>query len=173
MTENELVESCLANNRFSQKTLYDRYKKAMYTLAYRITANFDDANDVLQDAFLDVFLGLKNYNFQSTLGAWIRTIVIRKAYKKINNKKIIEIKPDYNENDLPVNYDDYAAEYLEKAILSLPEGYRTVFVMVEIEGFSHKEVATTLDINEGTSKSQLFQAKKRLRQILNLEKNDQ
>jgi RNA polymerase sigma factor (sigma-70 family) len=81
--EQSLITACLAHDRLAQKTLYDRYKRAMYTLAYRITGNFETANEVLQDGFLQVFRSLGNFRNESTLGAWIKTIVVRTAYKPI------------------------------------------------------------------------------------------
>lgn len=166
MTEAELIKACLENNRFAQRTLYDRYKRAMYTLAYRLTNDFDEANDVLQDAFLDVFRKLENYRGEATLGAWIRAIVVRKAYRKLEKPKMWQIIEEIPE-DTSVDWGDAInAEYLEKAIQALPEGFRTVFVLIEVEGYSHKEVAEILSIAEGTSKSQLFYAKKRLREML-------
>ena len=167
MTEAELIKACLSNDRMAQRALYDKYKKAMYTLAYRITGDFDEANDVLQDAFLKVYKGLPNFRAESTLGAWIKTIVIRTAYSKIRKNKVFFESLDNLNIEEPVDWGDYlAAEYLEKAILNLPEGYRLVFTMVEVEGYSHKEVAQALDISVGTSKSQLFYAKRRLRETL-------
>lgn len=167
MTETELVQSCLKNDRLAQKQLYDKYKRAMYTLAYRITGSFETADDVLQDAFLKVFRGLPTFRGESTLGAWIKTIVVRTAYSMLRKQQ-----PYFESTDnlqLPgyVDWGHYLdAEYLEKAILSLPQGYRTVFVLIEVEGYSHKEVAAMLGISEGTSKSQLFYSKRRLREIL-------
>jgi RNA polymerase sigma factor (sigma-70 family) len=164
MTESELIDACIQNNRFAQRNLYDRYKRAMYTLAYRLTGDFDNANDVLQDAFLAVFKDLASFRKDASLGAWIKTIVARKAYKRF--KKVIFLEYAENVPEQETWDETLNSEYLEKAILSLPEGFRTVFVMIEIEGFTHKEVATLLSISEGTSKSQLFHAKKRLREIL-------
>jgi len=167
MTEQELVRSCLANDRLAQKRLYEKYKQAMYTLAYRITGDFDTANDVLQDAFLNVFRGLKSFRGESTLGAWIKTIVIRAAYKKLKKKPVEEPLDSQRMGDL-VDWGQHSldSEYLEKAIQSLPEGYRTVFVLIEIEGYAHKEVAEMMNITVGTSKSQLFYAKKKLRTMV-------
>jgi RNA polymerase sigma factor (sigma-70 family) len=166
MSDSELISACLHHDRLAQRTLYDRYKRAMFTLAYRLTSDFDDANDVLQDAFLDVFRSLEKFRGESTIGAWIRAIVVRKAYKKLEKPKmwqLVEELPDESIVDLGNNLD---SEYLEKAILSLPEGFRVVFTMIEVEGYTHKETAEALGISEGTSKSQLFYAKKRLREVL-------
>ncbi|MFD2522370.1 RNA polymerase sigma factor [Emticicia soli] len=166
MTEAELIKACLENNRFAQRTLYDRYKRAMYTLAYRLTSDFDEANDVLQDAFLDVFRKLENYRGEATLGAWIRAIVVRKAYRKLEKPKMWQLIEEIPEETSVDWGDAINAEYLEKAIQALPEGFRTVFILIEVEGYTHKEVAEILSISEGTSKSQLFYAKKRLREML-------
>lgn len=166
MSEAELITACLADDRLAQKKLYDRYKQAMYTLAYRITSDFELANDVLQEAFVKVFRNLDRFRGDSTLGAWIKTIVIRTALSKIRREPNFEPLENHH---YPQSVDwghRIDAEYLEKAIRSLPEGYRAVFVLIEVEGYSHKEVADMLGISVGTSKSQLFYAKKRLREML-------
>lgn len=165
MTEAELIEGCIANNRIAQKNLYEKYSTAMYTLAYRITGDFESANDVLQEAFIKVFKNLKGFRKESTLGAWIKTIVVRTALSKIKKEHSTD-SLDNNQHDR-LDWGDFLdAEYLEKAIHALPEGYRAVFVMIEVEGYSHKEVADLLGISVGTSKSQLFHAKKRLQQTI-------
>ncbi|WP_138478823.1 RNA polymerase sigma factor [Dyadobacter bucti] len=163
--EAELITGCLLHDRTAQRNLYDRYKKAMYTLAYRITGDFDDANDVLQDAFLEVFRHLSQFRGDSTLGAWIKQIVIRKSMKK----RRVMLWQNLDENVAePINWgdDEINAAHLETAILSLPDGFRTIFVLAEIEGYTHREIAVMLNISEGTSKSQLFHAKRKLRSIL-------
>ncbi|GIV31301.1 MAG: DNA-directed RNA polymerase sigma-70 factor [Saprospiraceae bacterium] len=166
-TEAELVQACLNNDRAAQKALYDRYKRAMYTLSYRIMGNFDDASDVLQDAFVKVFRGLPTFRGESTLGAWIKTIVVRTAYSKLRKEKIYFEPVDKLPAREAIDWGHrLEIDYLEKAIMSLPEGYRTVFILIEVEGYTHKEVADLLDISEGTSKSQLFYAKRRLREML-------
>ena len=166
MTESELIQACLAEDRLAQKLLYDKYKDAMFTVAFRITKDFDLAADALQDAFINIFRGLPGFRGESTLGAWIKRIVVRAALKKLRKLRITESLDESNTGQL-VDWGDFLeAEYLEKAILDLPDGYRTVFVMIEVEGYSHKEVAESLNISVGTSKSQLFYAKKKLRATL-------
>lgn len=166
MTEAELITGCLRQDRLAQKELYDRYSRAMYTLAYRITADFDEADDVLQEAFLKVFRNLAGFRRESTLGAWIKTIVVRTALSKVRRRPNIETFEPHHGADLIDWGHHLDVEYLEKAIKALPDGYRTVFVLIEVEGYSHLEVADMLSISVGTSKSQLFHAKKRLRQSL-------
>jgi RNA polymerase sigma-70 factor (ECF subfamily) len=166
MTESELIEGCLAHDRLAQRELYERYCKAMYTAAYRITNDFDSANDVLQDAFIKVFRALPKFRRESTLGAWIKTIVVRTALSHI--KRQLRFEPlEHHVGDEAIDWGHRLdVEYLEQAIQALPEGYRAVFVLVEIEGYPHKEVAEMLGVSVGTSKSQLFHAKKRLRETL-------
>jgi len=167
MSEIELVDACLENNRLAQKELYERYKQAMFTLAYRITGDFEQAADVLQEAFLKVFRHLGSFRRESTLGAWIKTILIRSAYSQIRGGKLFMEPLDPSQTPEQVDWGAFSnAEYLEKAIMDLPDGYRAVFTLVEIEGYAHKEVADLLGISVGTSKSQLFYAKKRLRETL-------
>lgn len=164
--EQALIDGCLQNDRRAQRMLYEKYKDAMFTLAYRITNDFDLAADVLQEAFLGVFTGIKNFQQRSTIGAWIRIIVVRTAYKKIKKEPIsipLDQHPDEEMLDWGTHLD---VEYLEQAIQSLPTGYRSVFVLIEIEGYAHKEVAALMNISVGTSKSQLHYAKKLLRKRL-------
>ena len=168
MTESELIEGCLAHDRLAQRELYERYCKAMYTAAYRITNNFDSANDVLQDAFIKVFRALPRFRRESTLGAWIKTIVVRTALSHIKREMKFE-SLEQNAREEAIDWGHRLdVEYLEKAIQKLPGGYRAVFVLVEIEGYPHKEVAEMLGISVGTSKSQLYHAKKRLRESLKI-----
>ncbi|MEM9526178.1 MAG: RNA polymerase sigma factor [Bacteroidota bacterium] len=167
MTEADLVEACRRQDRRAQKELYDRYSRAMYTACYRICGDFDLANDALQEGFLKVFQKLDTYRGESTVGAWMKVVIVRTALNKLRRKKVTE--------ELPLNYADQEVdwgttaldvEYLEKAIARLPDGYRAVFVLIEVEGYKHQEVADMLDITIGTSKSQLFYAKKKLREYL-------
>jgi RNA polymerase sigma-70 factor (ECF subfamily) len=167
-SEKEIIEGCLAGDRAAQRLLYDRFKTRMYTLAYRITGNFDDANDVLQEGFLLVFGNLHAFNGEAKLSSWIHTIIARAAIRKIKERIYFE---DIESTDTSAIIDLGTAidvDYLEKAIANLPEGYRTIFTLYEIEGFKHREIAELMDISENTSKSQLFKAKKMLRE--NLEK---
>ena len=163
MTESELIEKCLQHDRLAQKELYERYCKAMYTAAYRITGDFESANDVLQDAFIKIFRALPKFRRESTLGAWIKTIVVRTALSKVKRTTTFEPLENHHLGHAIDWGNRLDTDYLEKAIMALPEGYRTVFVLIEVEGYSHKEVADMLGITVGTSKSQLFYAKKKLR----------
>ncbi|MBN2520903.1 MAG: RNA polymerase sigma factor [Bacteroidales bacterium] len=165
--EKELLEGCLGNDRFAQKRLYDLYKDAMYTLAYRMLRDEDLACDALQDGFIDVFVNLDKFEGKSTLGAWIKTIIIRKCLRKIEKERKKERLDESLLKGEMVKWDDeLTGESLDKAINSLSPGYRSVFILVEVEGYSHKEAAEMLKISEGTSKSQLSRAKQQLQKML-------
>lgn len=161
-----LVDRCINGERAAQKELYDKYKDAMFTIALRILNDYDMACDALQDAFIEVFKDLKTFKRQSTLGAWIKTIVVRQAIKK--NKFEYRYMPfDPEEHDTLVEeLQKINSTDIDKAINSLPDGYRSVFTLVTVEGYSHKETATLLGISEVTSRSQLHHAKKQLQTLL-------
>jgi len=159
----KIIEGCRRNKRKAQKALYEKYCDAMFSTAYRMLNNSDDANDVLQEAFISVFKYIGSFRGESTIGTWIKTIVVRQALQKIRELKFFDTYPE-NGLEVPVDFlDDLSGEYLEQLILELPKGYRTVFLLIEVEGYNHREVAEILSISEGTSKSQLSRAKKMLR----------
>ena len=168
MSEHQLIQSCIAADRNAQRLLYERYSRAMFTLALRVTGDRETAAEALQDAFLLVFRHLGDFQGRSTLGAWIKTIVARTAVQSLRKKQLPTEPLDHRSDTDTADWGTAPLdiEYLERAIRDLPEGYRAVFVLAEVEGFSHKEIGDLLGISEGTSKSQLFYAKKRLRQIL-------
>lgn len=143
----------------------------MYSSAYRIIGDYSLASDALQDSFIYIFRKLNQFEFRSSLGTWIKTIVIHTSLKLLQKQKALVFK----ELSDSVNYVTWEgpldSEHLEKAILSLPDGYRAIFLLIEVEGYKHKEVAEMLNISEGTSKSQLFHAKKYLKNILTSCKN--
>jgi RNA polymerase sigma factor (sigma-70 family) len=164
--EEALVSGCIRNDRKAQKELYDQYKIAMYSTTLRILNNPDVAHDALQDAFIDVFENICDFRFESTLGSWIKTIVIRKALRWLRLERYNEPLDIVEKIEAPEWNDNFNAEYLEKAIQSLPASARTVFILIEVEGYKHQEVAEILSISVGTSKSQLYYAKKLLQKKL-------
>lgn len=170
MTEHQLIEQCKLYDRTAQRLVYEKYSSAMYTTAYRITSDFELAGEVLQDAFLSVFRNIEKFEQRSTLGAWIKAIVVRTALKKVERRRtFVELPESYSDQQVDWGAQPIDAEYLEQAIQKLPDGFRSVFVLAEVEGYSHREIAEMLGISEGTSKSQLFYAKKRLREMLTLQ----
>ncbi|HSG68184.1 MAG TPA: RNA polymerase sigma factor [Bacteroidales bacterium] len=166
LTEDQLVEGCRKNKRTIQKLLYDQYCDAMFTLAYRIVNDYDIASDALQEAFIQVFTDIGQFRGDASLGSWIKTITIRTAIRKIKKENTFR-QADYFPNGETISWpEEMRGNDLEKAILALPEGARAVFLLIEVEGYKHREVAEILNISEGTSKSQLSYAKKLLQQEL-------
>lgn len=164
--ELELIAACIRHERVAQKKLYESYCNKMFTVAYRILNNRDNASDALQEAFIEIFGNIQTFRAESSLGAWIKTIVVRKALRRLKNEIRYESIDTVATTETYDWKDGFTAEYLERAIQSLPEGARTVFVLVEVEGYSHKEVAEELNITEGTSKSQLYYSKQLLQKKL-------
>jgi RNA polymerase sigma-70 factor (ECF subfamily) len=160
------VSRCLAKDRNAQYLLFEKYKKAMFTKVFRLLNDYDEANDALQEGFIEVFRSLSDFKADSTLGAWIKTIMVRQA---IRRRKFLDkfesLDVEMHETAFEVA-DTFTGQELDEAIRTLPEGCKTVFLLAEVEGFMHKEIAEMLSISEGTSKSQLSHAKKLLRKKL-------
>ncbi len=168
-TENDLISGCIRKDYKAQKQLFNLYKDAMYTVAFRMLNDSEEANDVLQEVFIQVYRDIDKFRQESTLGAWIKTIAVRSSLRKIRERSRTGFNSyaDFADNE-PVIWPSWInSNDLEKAILSLPDGYRVVFLLVEVEGFSHKEVAEMLEMPVGTSKIRLFRAKQQLRKLLN------
>ena len=165
-TEKDLIDACLSQDRQAQFELFERYKVAMFNVIFRISNDYDQANDVLQEGFIEVFRHLKSFRRDSAIGAWIKTIMIRKALKSIKAQVAFEeLNEEIITNELIL--DQWIdAELLDLAIRSLPESSRAVFVLFEIEGYSHEEISKLLNVTIGTSKSQLNYAKKLLQSKL-------
>lgn len=143
----------------------------MFTLCKRILPDDDLACDALQEGFVEVFRSIRSFRQESTLGAWIKTIVIRKALHIAKRYHPLVELEEHHEHEA-IHWDsNLTGQALSKAIDKLPGGYRNVFVLIEIEGYTHRETAAMLGISEGTSKSQLFHSKRLLQQQLASLKN--
>jgi len=165
--EQLLLTACLAHDRQAQYRLYQRYKTAMFSCALRILSDRALAQDALQEAFVQVFQQLGSFRQESSLGAWIRIIVVRRALVMLRQEQRMEVY-DHERHPEPLVawHDSLTGEALEKAIGELPAGYRAIFCLVEVEGYSHREASELLAISEGTSKSQLHHAKRLLQRKL-------
>ncbi|MGB4849723.1 MAG: sigma-70 family RNA polymerase sigma factor [Saprospiraceae bacterium] len=170
--ESSLITSCLKGNRSAQHTMYKRYCDAMYNLCYRILGSEPEAEDALQESFVDVFRRLDSFRGESSLGAWIKRIVINHCLNELKRRKIIfepiddhfrETVTDDRNEDPDVEYD---VKRVKDAIMKLPDGYRQVLTLYLIEGYDHGEIAGILGIQESGSKSQYSRARARLREIL-------
>lgn len=163
--QNRLIKRCVRQDGLAQKLLYEQYKTAMFSTAYRLTNDWDLAHDVLQEAFIKVFQNLKSFKGKGTLGSWIKTIVVRSALRETS---ALHVHVDLEQHETrQVSFDDtLTGELLHELIGQLPERCRLVFVLIEVEGYSHKEVAEMTGVTVGTTKSQLHYAKRILRDRL-------
>ena len=165
----EIVDSCKANLRDAQQALYKLYARAMFNTCLRIVDNEHDAEDILQDSFVSVFKNINQFNNQSSIGAWIKRIVVNNSINFLNRKKSIffEIKDDvqYIEED---NNESSIIEItkIQKAITQLPDGYKQILILYLLEGYEHQEISQILNISVGTSKSQYHRAKNKLKEII-------
>ncbi len=158
----------------AQYELYKLYSKAMYNVSFRIVHNENDAEDILQEAFVSAFRNLAGYSGVSTFGAWLKRIVINKSLNYIKKKHIeitpLDVLPDMKEEEPVFNEDvAYSINSIKKAVEMLPDGYRVVFSLYLLEGYDHGEIAEILGITESTSKSQFNRSKKKLKEILEKE----
>jgi RNA polymerase sigma-70 factor (ECF subfamily) len=175
MTEEQLIKECVSGNATAQRKFYDLFAKKMMGVCMRYTNNYDEAQDILQDGFIKVFNKLPKFVSKGSLEGWVRRVVVNTAldhYRK-NKKRLADVNVE--SIDFKLESNDYIiesinAEDLLRIIQTIPHGYRVVFNLFAIEGYSHKEIAEKLEITESTSKSQYSRAKKMLRKLL-LESN--
>jgi len=155
-------------NSKAQFKLYNQYSKAMYNLACRILNNREDAEDILQETFIECFRNLSSFRFESTFGAWLKKILINKSINHLRKKKIdltlCDTLPEkvYEED----NETTYDTRKIYKGIEMLPDGYRVILTLYLLEGYDHSEISQILGISESTSKSQYSRAKEKLRNML-------
>jgi len=167
LTEKELIAQCIKNNRTAQNELFRKYKDALYFTSLKYCRNEADAEDNLHDAFITIFQKLKSFKNKGSFEGWMRRITIYKAIDKYKSKKPlnIELKDDILEEEVTVeNEANLTLHQLLALIQNLPDQYRLVFNLYQMDGFSHKEIASLLNISEGTSKSNYHRAKLILRE---------
>ena len=163
--ENELklVKACLRNDRVAQKVLYDRYASLMMAIAVRYLGDTDVAQDIVQDSFIKIFESLGQYAFKGSLEGWIRRITVNSALEYMRHKVFPDSLDCEEVEQIPTRsftaIDKISADELMSLIATLPTGFRTVFNMYAIEGYSHKEIAQVLGIQESSSRSQYLRAK--------------
>ena len=171
MSERRLVDRVLAGDATAERELYDAHVDRIYRLAFRMTGSDDLAQDFTQEAFLRAFDRLDQFRGDAALGTWLHAIAVRVVLNGMRKvKRFRQREMDLNDSILPANpapraEPDVRAR-LERAIDDLPERYRLTFVMHDVEGYTHREIADALGVETGTSKSLLSRARARLREAL-------
>ncbi|HPR59426.1 MAG TPA: RNA polymerase sigma factor [Prolixibacteraceae bacterium] len=168
--EKLIVASKRGDNR-ARRQLYELYARAMFNICYRMMNNREDAEDILQDAFVQAFSKLDSFRYESTFGAWLKRIVSNTCINAINKRKVdllltddmyyFSNRSEEEEPELPLTVKD-----VERAMEQLPEGGRLIFSLYLLEGYDHVEIAEILGITESTSKSQFMRAKRKVYEIL-------
>lgn len=170
-SERELISRATSRDSAAQRDLYDKHVDAVYRIAFRFAGDDDVARDITQETFIRAFDRLGEFRHESSLGTWLHSIAVSIALgalrmQALSDKRHVPLESAANLGRLDNNADVDLRERLHAAIDALPHGYRTVFVMYEIEGYSHQEIARTLGVAETTSKGQLFRARAKLRESL-------
>ena len=170
----EVIKGCQKGNRKSQYQLYQQYASGMMAVAMRYSKSTQEAEDILQEGFIKVFQNISKFRQDSSIGYWIKRIIINTALNHQRNK--LYLYPMVDVEDLREGFGTSSLENLElddlmQTVRELPTGCQVIFNLYAIEGYQHKEIAKMLSINEGTSKSQYARARKLL--IEAIEKNNQ
>ncbi len=175
ISDEELVERCIKNDPIAQKLLYDTFSRKMMGVCLRYADNNDDAQDFLQDGFIKVFEKIDTYRGSGSFEGWIRKIMVNNILNTFRKTK--KLKQNVNLDDVSYmlaektgTLDNISAKDILGIIQRLPTGFRTVFNLYAIEGYSHKEIAEELNISESTSKSQYSRARAHLQKIIIEEK---
>lgn len=170
-THKDLVEQSKSGDRNSQYRLYELYVDAMYNISMRMLGIKEDAEDIVQESFIEAFKNLKSFRYESTFGSWLKRIVINKSINHLKLKKIPVTPLDQHEYHISEEVNDQVKHTdinkIKRGIKVLPDGYRQIISLYLIEGYDHIEIAEILGIAISTSKSQYHRAKKKLIEIVN------
>lgn len=175
MTEFEIINGCIRQNTNCQRVLFEQYAGKFMTVCKRYASDEMEAEDMLQEGFIRIFNNIHQFKFEGSFEGWMRRIVVNVALKSLQKKKLKFSEIKDNSADTPsiqaYAYNHLGEEELMKLINSLPDGYRIVFNLAVIEGYSHEEIAKILHVQPSTSRSQLVKARKMLQsQILEIQK---
>jgi RNA polymerase sigma factor (sigma-70 family) len=174
----DLIKQCRRGDQKAQFEIYRLYHAAMFNTTLRIVGNSDDAEDVMQEAFLKAFTKLDSYRGEVSFGAWLKRIMINKALDFLRLKReqisLEEAGPigELEEEETREVDFRYTPETIRKAIYALPEGYRIVLSLILLEGYDHEEVSMILNISNATSRTQYHRAKKKLIELLKNREKD-
>lgn len=171
MTEAQLILGCKKRNPHAQRALYEQYKTPLFRVCLRYAKDRGEAQDMLQDGFIKIYTDLPKYRGDGAFGGWLRRVMVNACLQYLRKWKNLFPSADINQYaELHTTNENIiasmGAKELTQLIQKLPIGYRIVFNMYVVEGYSHKEIAEQLEVSVSTSKTQLFKAKAALRQML-------
>lgn len=162
--DKHLVDSCIKGDREAQRTLYDRLASRMFPVCIRYIGDRTQAEDVLQEGFITLFTKLKDYKGEGSFEGWARRIFVTTALMSLRKKDALKMSEDLDtlrgmKAETTSQVQNIGYKELMELVMSLPPGFRTVFNMYAIEGYSHKEIAESLGITETTSRTQFSRAR--------------
>jgi RNA polymerase sigma factor (sigma-70 family) len=169
-SESDLIAGSIRGDRKMQQELYDRFASKMYGVCLRYAGSTEEAEDILQEGFIKIFRKLESYRGEGSFEGWIRRIFVNTAIEYYRKKTYLQPITEQEEATVEGKYlsvlDSLAEKDIIKLVQQLSPGYRTVFNMYVVEGYTHKQIANLLGISEGTSKSQLSRAKQILQEMV-------
>lgn len=171
MDELTLIQNCVKGDPVAQRKLFEKFAPKMMTVCLRYLKDVQEAEDVLQDGFIKIFQKIDAYQFTGSFEGWMRKIIVNTALDQIRRNRNMGFSEEFDTIEYKMEssdhiFEDLVAQDLMKLIANLPDGYKVVFNMFAIEGYSHKEIGELLGISENTSKSQFSRARAYLRNKL-------
>jgi RNA polymerase sigma factor (sigma-70 family) len=170
VNETDLIAGCIAGNRKMQEALYQRFASRMFGVCLRYAGNHEEGEDILQEGFIKVFKKIGSFRGEGSFEGWIRRIFVNTAIEHFRRKTYLQPITEREEDTVKGDYisvlDTLAEKDIIKLVQQLSPGYRTVFNMYVVEGYTHKQIGDILGISEGTSKSQLSRAKNLLQELV-------
>ncbi len=171
--QDDLVERCKQGDKLGYKELYQRYSKAMYSTCCRMLNSTAEAEDVLQESFIEAFKNLGSFEYRTSFGGWLKQICVNRCINQLKKRRVewvdIEKVNGYDPADeTPVDEDSISMQVdsVKRAIMALPDGYRTVLNLYLLEGYDHEEIAEILNVAQSTTRTQFIRAKQKLLQLL-------
>jgi len=164
--EQELIAGCIEGKSWAQRAIYDSFAPAMMSVCVRYVADRETARDLLQEGFIKLFTKIESYSGTGAFGGWVRRIFVTTALEYLRQNDALKQSADIDEVGYHIENDEISvlekisADDLMACVAQLSDGYRTVFNLYAIEGYSHAEIADMLGISEGTSRSQFMRARK-------------
>lgn len=166
----ELINACIDCDAVAQKELYGIYASKIYGSCLRYARNYDDAQDILQESFITIFKKLDSYGFKGSFEGWCKRITVNTALMRYRSEKVYQLHYEDQLEDIDTVVEDDSSnidlDTLLEFIQQLPDKYRICFTMFVIDGYSHKEIASIMEISEGTSKSNVARARNNLKDLV-------
>ena len=165
---NQLIENCKINDTKAQSELYKLFSSKLFSICLKYSRNYAEAEDNFQDAFLTIFKKIDQFENKGSFEGWLKRVTINTVLQQYRNQKVFDIVNEniIDDTEIDIDEDAISIDYLLQIIQELPDRYRLIFNLYVLDGYSHKDIASMLDINIGTSKSNLARARQILKQTI-------